>query len=276
MIQWHMNSITFAAPGCSQGGFCSTQETKNGSADLETSCIGNSGNLMKSTNNKLLPLHRSVLSEVVKRNKPFPHNGVLFGVAEDGMPMAFDAHSSKSPNIIVWNKLVGQGLKILKVIAEFIFRYRTKTQMEFIVLTSSAEEWGELNKYGMGVNGETSCIGIIPLQSELSNKVLYGLARWVSEPHEEANHPIIVLIDGMENLSRVSQDFRDHFRCILQIGRRKNVFVVGTSDKKHFRQVQEWLDGFQQEIYGSDAVDLFETMVRKEIIYFVAPNTELI
>lgn len=229
-----------------------------------------------STNNRLLKLHRNVLSEVVERNKPFPSNGVIFGVDKDGEPMALDVSTSTSPNVIVWNKLAGQALKILKVIAEFIFRHRNKTQIEFVVLTSSPEEWGELNKYGMGMSGDTSCIGIIPFSSELASKVLYGLARWVIEPHLSTRHPIVILIDGMENLSKMDNEFKSHFRCILQMGRRKNVFVVGTADKNNFKQVHDWLDGFQQEIYGSDAVDLFETMIRKEVIYFVTPTTELI
>ena len=276
MIQWHTNLTISDASGCSANGLLLLQTTRNGFADSEMNCTGNSGKLMKNTNSQILLLHRAVLSEVVERNNPFPKNGVIFGVAENGKPMAFDAYSTKSPNIIVWNKLVGQGLKILKVIAEFIFRYRTKTQMEFIVLTTFPEEWGDLNNYGMGMNDETSCIGVIPLYSDLANKILYGLARWASEPHQETNHPIILLIDGMENLTKVSQEFCDHFRCVLQIGRKKNVFVVGTSDKKHFKKVQDWLDGFQQEIYGSDAVDLFNIMVRKEVIYFIAPATEMI
>lgn len=231
---------------------------------------------MLSTNNKLLLQTKRVLSEVVKLNKPFPKEGVIFGVKEDGTPMAFDTHSPRSPNIFVWNKVVGQGLKILKVIAEFIFRFRRRINMEFVVFTLSPEEWGELNKYGMGAKSDTSCIGVIPLSSDLALKIMAGLARWTTEPHGNSTHPIIILIDGMEHLARMDDEFKNHFRCILDIGRKKNLFVVGTSSKKHLKKVQQWLDGFQQEIYGSDAVDLFETMIRSEIVYFVAPTTEMI
>lgn len=215
---------------------------------------------------------------MVKQNNPFPQQSIIFGVAEDGQPMAWTVNGSQNPkNIIVWDKLVGQGLKIIKVIAEFIFRYRNKTQMEFIVLTTNPEEWGELNKYGMGMSGETSCIGIIPFYSELADKVLSGLARWTTEMHKSTKHPVILLIDGMENLNRISDDdFKSHLRCILQLGRKKNVYVVGTANKKNFAQVQDWLDGFQQEIYGQNAIDVFETMIEKEVIYFIVPETEII
>jgi len=232
---------------------------------------------MASTNKALLLHIKRVLSEVVKRNSPFPTEGIIIGEpVTGGKPIAIDTFSSKSPNIIVWNKLLGQGLKILKVIAEFIFRYRNKAQMEFIVLTRHPEEWGELNKYGMGINGDTSCIGIIPFYSELAGKIVAGLARWSSENHKSRNHPIILLIDGMENLEKMDEDFCNHLRCVLDIGRRKNVYVVGTADRKNFAKVQKWLDGFQKEIYGSDAINLFETMIEQEVVFFITPETELI
>ena len=228
------------------------------------------------TNTSMILRTKKVLSKLVKRNSPFVDGAVIFGEAEDGLPMAWNLKRKDSPNIIIWDKLVGQGLKILKVIAEFIFRYQRNTQMEFIVLTVNPEEWGELNKYGMGMSGDTSCIGIIPFYSDLADKVLSGLARWSTETHKGTKHPVILLIDGMENLTKVDKSFKDHFRCILDIGRRKNVYVVGTVNRDNFSKVQDWLYGFQQEIYGQDAIDLFEIMIEKEIIYFVVPETELI
>lgn len=232
---------------------------------------------MANTNRALLYQIKILLSEVVKRNSPFPKHGIIIGEPLDGgKPVSLDARNSESPNVIVWNKLLGQGLKILKVIAEFVFRYRRKSQMEFVVLTVHPEEWGELNEYGMGANDRTSCIGVIPFYSELSHKIVGGLARWASEYHSERNHPIILLIDGMENLEKMDDEFRAHFRCVLDIGRRKNVFVVGTADRKNFSKVQKWLDGFQKEIYGSDAINLFEVMIGQETIYFITPETEMI
>ncbi len=231
---------------------------------------------MQTINKSIILRTKQVLSEVVEQNSPFIKGAVIFGTAEDGLPMALDTHKSTSPNVVIWDKVVGQGLKILKVIAEFIFRYQKKTQIEFVVLTTNPEEWGELNKYGMGMSGDTSCIGIIPFYSDLADKVIAGLARWSSETHKSTKHPIILLIDGLENMEKVDQPFKNHFHCILDIGRRKNVYVVGTARKQNFSKVQRWLDGFQQEIYGQDAIDVFETMIKKEIIFFIVPETEII
>ena len=223
---------------------------------------------------------RPSLKQVVNKLHSLPGYSILLGMVED-KPVLWDVHDTSAPNIVVGDKLARQSLNILKVIAEYIFSHHAQIgyhaeEVEFVVLTFYPEDWGELNKYGMGMMGKTSCIGIIPFFSELADKVMDGLARWAHERHNSSKQPVIVLIDGIENVNKMSLEFRNHFRFLLDMGRKKNVYVVGTSSKKNFHQVQDWLDGFQREIYGMDVEDEFELIEGKDTIIFYTPRTELL
>jgi len=226
---------------------------------------------------KQIEVERPTLKRIVEWLLPLPEYSVLFGMAEDGLPILLDAKDTLSPNVIVWDKLARQSLHILKVISEYLFQHRSQnTEIEFIVLTLYPEDWGELNKYGMGAQGKTSCIGIIPFGSKLAEKVMEGLAKWVNEKHKSSKQPVIVLVDGLENVNRMSKDFQDHFRYLLDLGRKKNVYIIGTSHKSHFFQVYKWLDGFQREIYGRQIDYEFEWIDRNNTVLFYTPRTELI
>lgn len=221
----------------------------------------------------IIPSVRQVLDYV----GVIPNEGILLGLATDRLPVLFNVFSSESCNIVIWDKLAHQGLQILKVIAEHIFHYRSlNDNVEFVVLTKHPEEWGELNRYGMGSTGKTSCIGIIPFYSEIADQVIHGLATWINERHSSAKAPVLILIDGLENLVDMDEDFKLDFRYILLQGHKKNVYVIGTSKKEVFSQIRSWLEGFQFEIYGCSKKPLFEFDDKgtKEKIYFIAPITE--
>ena len=223
-----------------------------------------------------IEISRPTLRKVLEWINPFPDYAIILGMAKDGLPVMFNAQDSTTRNIVIWDKLARQSLKILQVISEYIFYHHQSKGVEFIVLTLYPEDYGELNKYGMGISGKTSCIGIIPFGSDLAEKVIDGLAKWVHERHNSSKQPVIVLVDGLENVNKMSQDFQDHFRYLLDMGGRKHVFIVGTSSKKNFRSVQKWLDGFGSEIYGRDVEYEFEFLEGKDTILFYTPRTEMI
>lgn len=221
-------------------------------------------------------ISRLSLKNAVYKMGAMPKGIVMLGIAKDGLPVLLHARDSKAPNVIVWNRLARQGLRILKVIAEYLFSYHRSDKIEFVVFTKNPDDWGELNNYGFGTNSNTACIGIIPLYSEIAEVVIKGLAQWANETHKSAKAPVIILIDELENLESTSVDFKLYFRYVLLRGREKHIYSVGTADKNKFHKVQQWLDGFQREICGQDVEDEFEYIEGKEGFIFYTPRTELI
>ena len=108
-------------------------------------------------NNKIRGRH--TLRKVVELIYRIPGSSALMGMAEDGLPVLWNTNAGAS-NIVVWNKMAKQGLRILKVIAEYLFSYHKEVgvkaeQIEFVVLTCYPNDWGELNDYGFGTNEKT-------------------------------------------------------------------------------------------------------------------------
>lgn len=221
-------------------------------------------------------ISRPTLRKVVEWVGALPGYVFMLGMAKDGLPVLFNAQDKKTNNIVIWDKLARQSLHILRVISEYLFYHHKKAEgIEFIVLTLYPEDYGELNKYGMGISGKSSCIGIIPFGSQLAEKVIEGLAKWVFERHNSSKNPVIVLVDGLENVNKMSEEFQNHFRFLLDMGRNKHVYIVGTTSKKNFQKVQKWLDGFGREIYGMDVDYEFEYLDGKNTVLFYTPRTEI-
>lgn len=222
---------------------------------------------------------RRFLSELMQEHKMFPASSFWFGMAEDGLPVCVNSEDSVSPNVILWDKFARQSLLVLKVICEYVFTNRHRKGLEFVVLTEHPEDYGQLNDYGMGTNSKTACIGIIPFNSQIAEVVLRGLCKWIHEGHTSPKRPVVILIDELENMDDMSDEFKNNFRHILDLGRKKNVFVVATSSKNQFKKVYMWLDGFQAEIYGRDIFDEFEysfDRIEPTTIIFYAPRTSLL
>jgi len=282
MIQLPTNSITLDVPGCSPNGYWLHPRTKNGFASSGTNSIGNFGENMVNIKSALVTqnnvfVHMKVeLSKVLNFIGKLPSEAIFFGMAKDGLPVLWNVKNEEPNNIVIWDKLHRQGLRLLKCIAEYVFVHKQDDKVEFVVLTNSVEDWGELNRYGMGMTGNTSCIGIIPFNSELAHTVLLGLCQWINESHKSSKAPVIVLIDGMETLDKMNMDFRTNFRYLLTSGHKKNVYVIGTASKRHFAQVQDWLDGFHFEINGRNIEEFFEIIEDNENIVFYVPVTETI
>src|SRR5258705_8105807 len=97
------------------------------------------------------------LKRVMKFIGTLPDEGILFGLATDKMPVLFDVKYAKPSNIVIWDKLYKQGLRLLKVIAEYVLLHRgNASKVEFVVLTNNVEDCRELNKYAIGMSGNTS------------------------------------------------------------------------------------------------------------------------
>lgn len=237
---------------------------------------GTGKNLIKVTKDAIIPT-RHFLSDILNVIRPFPEGGaVILGIATDGLPVAWDVKDRHEQNIVVWDKHTRQSLYILKVASEYMFSHQKDMEIEFVVLTTHPKDYGKLNEYGMGTNSKTPCIGIIPFFSKLTDVVMQGLCRWIHESHTSAKRPVVILIDGLENVDKSSEAFQESFRQILDIGRSKHVHVLATSSKSKFHEVYKWLDGFQCEMYGMDIPDEFEYVEGADTVIFYTPRTELL
>ena len=204
---------------------------------------------------------------------PLPKNSVLFGMAEE-KPILFSVTNKETPNTIVWDRLAGQGLRLIKTAIEFILRFHVGKKLEFVVMSNHTKEWERLNENGLGVWSKNECIAIVPFWDVVADQVLFGMAKWVQEAMI-ANSPVILFVDGLENLGKMSEESQRWFHFISMYGRRKNIYVVVTAKSESRVAMNKWTEGFQAEIFGHNKIEWFEMDEKHGTTVFFTPNTSI-
>lgn len=225
------------------------------------------------TNNIILYKDIETLKQAVEKVAPLAEEYVVLGFAEDHNPVYFDITNAKTPNLIIWDKIVGQGLLVIKTAIDYILRFRRGSEIEFIIVSNNMREWKNLCGRGFGVWSQKECIAILPFSEEnLLKQVFYGLALWCYEKRNP-KHPTMVFIDGIENLQGLDVETKENIRYILEYGRAKGVYVVGTADSQKRDTLYNWIESFQGEISGLQNIRWFEAREKGRFFNFFAPIT---
>lgn len=216
------------------------------------------------------------LAEVVKKILPMPDNAVVIGMGADGLPVCIDVSSPKSSNVIVWDKITGQGVKIIKTAVNYIVRYKNQSlyRTEFVILSNNSKEWLKLSDSGLGVWDRHACIAVAPFWERVAEQVLCALAEWCVKDGR-TRRPVLLFIDGLENIDRMGEGSVNHLRQILSIGRNRNIFIVATASSENRADLARWFEYFQREVYGQESLHWFEYDENRSTIVFFAPTTEV-
>ena len=219
------------------------------------------------------------LKEALRDVGPLPHEVAFLGVASDTLPVLFNMTDRDTSNIMIWDMVKGKGLKVLKVVSEFLFKHHSNdvVDAEFLVITQSPSDWEGLNQMGMGVNGKTSCIGVVPFYDEMTNKLLEGLVAWIhnQSKHRGSRKPIMVLVDGLENMKDLDTDAQRNFHHILTTGRKHNVYVISTAMLKDGKDVEKWMGYIKYHVVARPD-NWFETRESSgDTLLFFTPETEI-
>lgn len=203
---------------------------------------------------------------------PLPKDSVLIGMERDGLPVLYSVRSKESPNLIVWDRIIGQGIRLIKVAIEFILRYKTGHHTEFVVMSNRTKEWAKLSENGIGVWNRNECIAIVPFWDVVADQVLFALAGWIHE-RRPVKYPVILFIDGLENADRMGEDSKEWLRSIMLLGRKENIYVVACAQSKNRNELSHWFECFQAEAFGQDKVQWLELDRDKNTILFFTPDT---
>jgi hypothetical protein len=204
---------------------------------------------------------------------PLPKHTVLFGMAET-KPVLFNVVKNDSPNTIVWDRIAGQGLRLIKTAIEFILRFYEGNRVEFVIMSNHTKEWSRLNDDGLGVWNSNECVAVVPFWDKVADQLLFGLSKWVQEK-SLVKSPVILFIDGMENVDRMGEGSQLWLRHVMLYGRKQNIYVIGCARSENRETLTHWLEGFQAEIYGHEKIEWFEMDEQHDTILFFTPNTSI-
>lgn len=213
------------------------------------------------------------LSEVCEEILPIPNFSVLIGMAEDHLPILLDVSNPKSPNLIVWDSVMGQGIGIIRTAIGFVSRYRKQNKTEFVVISDRIEDFSELNENGLGTFSNNECVAVVPFWSEISEKVIFGLSEWCSSGRVSRNG-IILFVDGIENLEGMSNEVRREFIEVVLRGRRHGIFTIVTAKMEDKERLSAWIGMFQKEIFGMENMSWFDVRDGKSVIMFFVPKID--
>ncbi len=202
------------------------------------------------------------ISELCKEILPLPKNAVLLGMAHD-KPVLIDVYNAK--NIIIWDKAEGQGILVLKTAIEYIVKYKLGNRVEFLVVSNRTKDWEKLSENELGVWNENECVAVVPFWHIVADQVFKALAEWSKK--SKTRIPVILFVDGIENVDRMSEESVVAFKEILAWGSKNNIYVIATSHSSN----NGWESYFCVDIFGTSPIHWFET----NKVLFYAPKTEI-
>lgn len=223
---------------------------------------------------KSLQFHILSMRELCEKILPISNKAILLGMAVDELPVLLDIESSTSPNILVYDRLEGQGLRLIKTAIEYILKYKKGTKTEFVIISNHSSEWEKLNENGLGIWNKNECIAIVPFWDEVTGQVLKALSEWI-DWDGNVKSPLILFIDDLSNLKSLSVQSRKNLRDVLLRGRGRKIHVIGTVSSNKKEDVREWVGGFQSEMYGQSALEFIEMEEFGESVVFWTPRTVL-
>lgn len=187
-----------------------------------------------------------------------PPEAVFLGMATDGFPVLLNAYDPNPKNILILEKESMQGINVLKAMAEYLANHHQGNRIEFLVISNHPDEWKFLSS--------SECLlGIIPFSDAvLVDMIIKGLHEWV-EDKKIAKYPILVLIDSMENESRLSQKTRDYLCKIMLRGPKQKIRVIGVSSVD-----DGW--GFSSTIFGMGDSHKFYIQEHEDLVEFAVPE----
>lgn len=216
------------------------------------------------------------IASVYDKFSPLPEEAVIIGVcSEDQLPVIFNVSDTTSPNMIVWENIKNQGIKIIKTSIEFIMRYKNQSlyRTEFIIISDNMGEWVSLNEHGLGVGQKDECVAVLPFHSTVVSNIIHCLEQWTHD-YTGAKKPIFLFIDGFEKVLDMDYETSQSLAWLMLRGRKKNIYVVGTSKIENRSKIKNWVGRFGVEIFGIDNL-LFQMKEGDGSIFFWCPTTTI-
>lgn len=213
------------------------------------------------------------ISEVCKEIMPVPAEAILFGMGMDKLPVLFSVRDTVSPNTMIWDRIIGQGLRLIKTAIDFILHYKDQSHYptEFVIISNNTSEWLKLSENELGVWSKNECIAVVPFWDKVADQVIFALSGWCVASRG-TKMPLLVFIDGFENILRMGEEAQHNLQAVMSYGRKRNIYIIATANSKSRELLSRWLEFFQAEMYGQEQLEYFEMSDHKKSVIFWTPE----
>jgi hypothetical protein len=182
------------------------------------------------------------LSSVLANMSPLPHNALFLGLAEDGLPLLLNLYDPiPGPILIAGDQACGK-TDLLQMIASAVELLHAPSDVQSGIITQHPEEWESYRN-------SKSTAGIYNIEDDNSLELLQSLVTWAHNNKGEGQS-ILLLIDGLEAVSKLDQPALQNLRWLLLRGPSRRVWPIVTVNASNVRHLEAWLDFFHTRLFG--------------------------
>lgn len=173
---------------------------------------------------------------------PLPKEALLLGVAFDGLPLLLNLHDHIPGPVLIAADAGAGKTALLQNIARTLIETHQTQDVQYGVITPHPDEWE--------VVAETPHrVGIFPTHHESAEDLILSLAAW-AHGNKNVNQSIVLLIDDIEEVSKLEGDTLQNLRWLLLRGPARRVWLIVTMNAERYGRVLAWIPNFTTRIFG--------------------------
>lgn len=171
-----------------------------------------------------------------------PSASLLFGAADDGLPILLDLHEPRTGPILILGDAESGKTGLLQAVLKNAIHRGDRSNVQFAVLTQNPDDWSRFESDAL--------IEVVPMHPREARDLFFHASAWMDDPDRDPESALVLLIDGLDVVSRLDVQTRESFTWLLQNGLRGGVWILVTLNATLALDLPDYLSFFHTRIYG--------------------------
>lgn len=167
-----------------------------------------------------------------------PEDALVLGKCQDDKPLLFNYGNNGFSNFVLWGD-AENGTKFLMSVARYISFHLSEQSIVYLVFTDNPDRW---TSGPLGFRTENilnpECIGIFPLYHQMTDDAISSILAY-SYRDDARVIPIIMFIDGLQDLSQLDWGSTISIKTLLGHGYQKSIFTIAHA-LPDFQDREKW------------------------------------
>ncbi len=182
------------------------------------------------------------LEELIAQNPTLPRDTLMFGMANDGLPILLNLYEpAPSPVLVLGESGVGK-TSLMQTLARATDLVQEPSNIQFGVVTNHPEEW-------QAIEVSPASLGVWPANHPSSREFIQRIADWGRQP-EHGRQTIILFLDDLASIINTSYEIQENIKWLLLNGGKNHVWIVASLNVVRAIHMRVWFDLFNTRIFG--------------------------
>lgn len=185
-----------------------------------------------------LPSLRSVIADI----SPLPHEAIILGLAEDGLPVLLNLYDPIPGPILIGGDQASGKTALLQTIAQGAELLHAPAEVQYGIITPYPDEWNSFHS-------NQNSTGIYATQDSTTQDLLHALVNWAHN-NKGDKQSVLLLIDDLESFIKLNQRAEQDLRWLLLRGPSRRVWPIITINSSRVQNIKGWLGSFRTRLFG--------------------------